>query len=587
MEHTLHGKQTLSTVDANLIPYIGNKRRLLPALDSLFSRYEAHDRPTVFADPFAGSGAVSRLARYRGYRIYASDIEPYAAVLTRAAVAFSPEEADAICSDLGGMKNAIRHLNNVGDSARHDANRRGYIAYHYAPERTDSPRIGRERLFYTAENARFIDAVRDEIARIAGGAPASRASDLEVLLLAPLLLEAAVHVNTSGVFKAYHRGYGGHGKDALKRIMSPMRLEEPTLFPGPPAVVRCCDAESLFAGSDARALSCDIVYLDPPYNSHQYGSNYFMLNTITRWDKPEVDESRSSEGTLVSKAGIRPDWKDTRSDFCSRRTAVSALRRLLLSVESSVIALSYNTEGLIPFDVLCELMREHGRLAVETQLYTQYRGGRQSAGRRNHTTEILLVSHAEARLFPGTGGPAVEIDDKAGGAKLVQCAMQVRAFSRGRFVPERVRAVFGSRDACVESGQGTFRFRGGYTIDEMPDLKDLLSLPVKELEYLRDRIASCQCVDNAEELSVVLQFIDGNAEVAGFRPIELEKRFLMLLRKLAHPRYIHIYERFLRAFVGKADRAMRHERVLAKLEAMVSGRLGDTARRAVSHEPTD
>ena len=24
----------------------------------------------------------------------------------------------------------------------------------------------------------------------------------------------------------------------------------------------------------------DLVYLDPPYNQHPYGSNYFMLNTI-------------------------------------------------------------------------------------------------------------------------------------------------------------------------------------------------------------------------------------------------------------------------------------------------------------------
>ena len=26
----------------------------------------------------------------------------------------------------------------------------------------------------------------------------------------------------------------------------------------------------------------DLIYLDPPYNQHPYGSNYFMLNTIAK-----------------------------------------------------------------------------------------------------------------------------------------------------------------------------------------------------------------------------------------------------------------------------------------------------------------
>ena len=30
----------------------------------------------------------------------------------------------------------------------------------------------------------------------------------------------------------------------------------------------------------------DIAYLDPPYAQHQYGSNYHLLTTIARWDRP-------------------------------------------------------------------------------------------------------------------------------------------------------------------------------------------------------------------------------------------------------------------------------------------------------------
>ena len=30
----------------------------------------------------------------------------------------------------------------------------------------------------------------------------------------------------------------------------------------------------------------DLVYLDPPYNQHPYGSNYFMLNLLVDYRAP-------------------------------------------------------------------------------------------------------------------------------------------------------------------------------------------------------------------------------------------------------------------------------------------------------------
>ena len=50
------------------------------------------------------------------------------------------------------------------------------------------------------------------------------------LLLAPIIYAAATRVNTSGVFKACHKGFGGYSGDALKRIMSPVTLEAPVII---------------------------------------------------------------------------------------------------------------------------------------------------------------------------------------------------------------------------------------------------------------------------------------------------------------------------------------------------------------------
>jgi adenine-specific DNA-methyltransferase len=34
--------------------------------------------------------------------------------------------------------------------------------------------------------------------------------------------------------------------------------------------------------------SHDVVYLDPPYNERQYSANYHVLETIAKYDNPEI-----------------------------------------------------------------------------------------------------------------------------------------------------------------------------------------------------------------------------------------------------------------------------------------------------------
>jgi adenine-specific DNA-methyltransferase len=65
----------------------GNKRRLLHLI---LKRLKYRDfepngkRAPIFADFFAGSGVVSRLARQNGYRVIANDWEPYSHALNHA-----------------------------------------------------------------------------------------------------------------------------------------------------------------------------------------------------------------------------------------------------------------------------------------------------------------------------------------------------------------------------------------------------------------------------------------------------------------------------------------------------------------------
>ena len=94
-----------------LVPYLGNKRRLLhlilEALESTGTLNRADGRAPIFADFFAGSGVVSRLARQNGYRVIANDWEPYSHALNHAILACT--EAPAF-KELGGYQKAIDYF---------------------------------------------------------------------------------------------------------------------------------------------------------------------------------------------------------------------------------------------------------------------------------------------------------------------------------------------------------------------------------------------------------------------------------------------------------------------------------------------
>ena len=114
------------------------------------------------------------------------------------------------------------------------------------------------------------------------------------------------------MFKAYHKGFGGHGKDALSRILAPIVLP----FPRLPSSLSPAKVYSMDANRLVRELPpVDIAYLDPPYNQHQYGSNYHILNTIALWDRIPAPLALNARGELLEKAAIRKDWVNTRSSL--------------------------------------------------------------------------------------------------------------------------------------------------------------------------------------------------------------------------------------------------------------------------------
>ena len=344
-----------------LIPYLGNKRALLRHIKPVFESMIDGRKEILFLDPFAGSGSVSRLARSMGMAVRANDWEPYSESINRCWLELIPEDLDAAFTAEGGISAFMEQWNILHPMVMpaHKAERR-YMAAWYAPASTSQPVLDAERLFYSAENALFIDRVRfrleDEYAAVDPGSP----GDIRRrVLLGAMLLEAATHANTSGVFKAYHRGFGGHGSDALHRILARMELEVPFLVNAPPATVHREDAAIFCA-----RYCADLVYVDPPYNQHQYGSNYHILNSIVRWDGQPEPLEKGADGRLLRKAGIPGVAALTRSPFCSRTDASRALAGLFSAIDSAAIVVSWNGDAHLAADELAELLAARDRKSV-------------------------------------------------------------------------------------------------------------------------------------------------------------------------------------------------------------------------------
>jgi len=258
-----------------LITYIGSKRALLAQIGSAVEQVKRRlgRRHLRVFDAFSGSGVVSRFLKAHASLIISNDIEDYAAVAARCYL------RNRSRVDFRAVSGLVADLN---DRVARESLPPGFIEDLYAP-RDESCITKEDRVFYTKSNARRLDNYRRLIEDVPG--------DLRELVMAPLLSQASIHANTAGVFKGFYKNrhtqvgqFGGSGSDALQRITGQIKLEVPVL-----SAFECdCEVLQEDANAAARRLeNLDLAYVDPPYNQHPYGSNYFMLNLLVRYERPE------------------------------------------------------------------------------------------------------------------------------------------------------------------------------------------------------------------------------------------------------------------------------------------------------------
>ncbi|PSM51747.1 type II adenine-specific DNA methyltransferase (EcoRI methylase) [Campylobacter blaseri] len=357
-------KEKKEYLKEQIITYLGNKRSLLGFIDEgfMYAKSELKKDKFSFCDLFSGSGVVSRYAKAHSNYIITNDLELYSKIINEC---YLSNKSSNLTKEL---KNIYKLVNNI------EVLKDGFINELYAPK-DDNNIKENDRVFYTNKNAKIIDTIRQNIDEYCP-------KELKQYFIAPLLYEASVHANTSGIFKGFYKNkngvgqFGGEGRNALSRIMGEIELALPVFSKFK------CEFEVL--QEDANVLSkdidTDVCYIDPPYNQHPYGSNYFMLNLIASYKRPEK----------ISKvSGIAKDWN--RSVFNQRKSAKEALLEIVNSVKSKIVLISYNCEGFVKKDEFLNDLSKFGEAHIIEKRYNTFRGSRNLKSRNTHVNEQLYI----------------------------------------------------------------------------------------------------------------------------------------------------------------------------------------------------
>ena len=360
-----HATEDRDYMSDQIITYIGNKRRLIPMIEESLrlSLTEIGAKDASFADVFAGTGIVSRMARRYVKSLHINDFEEYSAFSNKV------YHSNWSCVPTEEVEVWRKKINAAGERG----DRLGFVSELYAPADEDNI-TAKDRVFYSKRNAAFIDSARAAIDQ--------SPKHVRPYLLAPLLQRASVHVNTSGVFKGFYKNkegvgqFGGTMKNALQRIRAHISVPFPVLS----RFERDTFVTKKEAADFVREMpEVDVAYLDPPYNQHPYGSNYFMLNLILKNQRPD-------EISRVS--GIPKHWQ--RSPYNTRSEAGPALARITSSCPAKVLLVSYNSEGFISTDEMMSIIEPLGQIAIFDRQYNTFRGCRNLSARPTHVTEMLF-----------------------------------------------------------------------------------------------------------------------------------------------------------------------------------------------------
>lgn len=337
--------------------YIGNKENIIVRIHDLL--IEEGVRGDRFFDLFAGTASVGRFYKQAGYEVGSCDIMYMSYCLQKAYIGNNAQPRfEALLNRLGRgrsrqlfaspLEEAVACLNDTEPVE-------GFIYKNYTPAGTSA--LEQPRMYFSSENGARIDAIRMRIEEWRGEGLLDESE--YYILIACLLETVSLYANVAGVYAAFHKKWDPR---AVKRLeLRPVA----TFDNGRRNRVYNADSMDILGEIDT-----DILYLDPPYNQRQYFPNYHLLETIARYDNPQIKGVTGMRATDVK-----------RSSFCNARTALADLARIAAETRYDYLVLSYNSEGIMPQEKIVETLSQYGDVRLRQFENTRFKSNNNGLAR--------------------------------------------------------------------------------------------------------------------------------------------------------------------------------------------------------------
>lgn len=269
--------------------YIGNKDKLMNWINEILIQENITFENQTVLDAFLGTGSFSKNILEKGVK------KIYAYELLKSMCFYSKY-------NIFGIKNAS--FLKVKEAFLQKNNSEHYFYKFFS---TNS-----KRNYFSDANAQKIDSMLQQWDSF---------DDIEKGLAIDMIDKVS---NTSGTYGAYLK---------IWRSMALKNIEDYTLK----NTWKNFDLEKFEVHNESVEnfnQEVDIAYLDPPYNTRQYGSYYHVLERI-------VDRQKN----IVSISGVLKT--DSNSLFNRKKEHFFRIKNLIENLKAKIIIISYNNEGLI------------------------------------------------------------------------------------------------------------------------------------------------------------------------------------------------------------------------------------------------
>lgn len=331
--------------------YIGSK---VATADMIVDLVQRRVRQGTVADAFGGLGTIGCKFKQKGYAVTTTDTLLFPHFFQIARI-----ERNSMPLFSGLQKSRRRTQRDI----EFDLNNS------YAPASWFVKEFSDERYFFQRSNAIRIAGAWHKIKKWTEEDRITTAE--KAVLIASLLNSMDFVANTAGTYYAYLRNWTRKAKKEFT-----YKLLRPNL-----GNVKCKallgDALEVLDGS-----TFDILYLDPPYTSRDYGRYYHLPESLAMLQRPVTPAS------LVSGVPARPT---PLSLFSRPAYAIGALQSLVLSVKWKLLVLQYSEDALMP---LKEIRRFLSDVGFVSEVRVSAPGYTTSKKARNVTQTVFLVSHS-------------------------------------------------------------------------------------------------------------------------------------------------------------------------------------------------